>query len=155
MIPSEEILDNESTAYIGLNEANLSSFPILFTEKNEETLDEIEKFCSMPIIDEFFLLQQDQSPAIQETTNDDLHRLLKIVQVQLELDGKSWNCVDDLIKNVFVVGRSGTGKKTIVRRCCQMLWNESLVYPKFVDCLSFKGKKVRLPFGLSLILLFP
>ncbi|CAF3272151.1 unnamed protein product, partial [Rotaria sp. Silwood2] len=69
-------------------------------------------------------------------------RLLQILELQLQIDLKksSWN--DYLLKNVIITGRSGSGKKTVVGECCERLWNKHLIYYKFVDCLTFKGRKL-------------
>jgi len=70
---------------------------------------------------------------------NNVDRLLQILELQLQIDMKycSWN--DYLLKNVIIIGRSGSGKKTVVGECCQRLWNKYLIYYKFIDCLSFKG----------------
>ena len=72
-----------------------------------------------------------------------IDHLLQILELQLKITGK--NCSNQwmdqfLMKNILVTGRNGSGKKTVVGECCQRLWAKHLIYYKFVDCLTFKGR---------------
>ena len=69
-----------------------------------------------------------------------IDRLFQILEFQFQLDPRSSTCQDYLFKNVIITGRNGSGKKSIVSECCQRLWNKHLIYFKFLDCLTLKGR---------------
>jgi DNA replication protein DnaC len=71
---------------------------------------------------------------------NNIDRLLQILEFQLQIDTKNPSGNDYFSKNVILTGRSGSGKKTVAAECCQRLWEKYLIYYKFLDCLSFKGK---------------
>ncbi|CAM4928388.1 unnamed protein product [Rotaria socialis] len=133
----DEPIINDGPMYVAINEETIGQHAIAVDEQKEWNFNEIETFRSTPIIENFLILQE-QSLALSNY----IDRLLRILELQLQINIKtsSWN--DYLFKNVIITGRSGSGKKTVVGECCQRLWNKHLVYYKFVDCLSFKGRKL-------------
>ncbi|CAF3602608.1 unnamed protein product [Rotaria sordida] len=128
---------NDNPIYIAINEETIGQHTITVDERKEWNFNEIEIFRSTPIVESFI---NQQEPSLALINNVD--RLLQILELQLQIDLKksSWN--NYLLKNVIITGRSGSGKKTIIGECCQRLWNKHLIYYKFVDCLSFKGRKL-------------
>ena len=136
------VVNSDGPMYIAVNEDTIGQHSFAVEEKKEWNMSELETFRSMPIVDPFFS-QQNQFPyeaSIRcRALASYVDRLLPILELQLRIDRTKSSLMDDLLKNVLITGRSGSGKKTIIGECCQRLWSQHLIYYKFVDCLGFKG----------------